>query len=456
MNDIIFDASSCAARLDRLPITSIHRKIQWIIGSAIFFDAFDVMMVALTLPILARTWHLNVAEIGAMISIGYVGQAIGALVSGWLAEKFGRIKIFQFFVVVFSLLSIASALSQNYPQMLLFRFLAGLGLGGEMPVGATYMSEFAPKKSRGRYFLFYQFMFTLGFLGSSFMGALILPHFGWRIFYAVGGLPVFLIIAIKKYCPESARWLIANGEVSDAKKIIEKLELKAWKTKKNIPNLIITNMPTNTENPQKTSFFELFSKIYLKRTLTIWIIWVTTYSIVYGAIGWVPSLLQHVYHIPLQKTLNLMFISTLVVTGCNGVSIFLIDKVGRRLWFKCVFLLVLIEFCILAWVGSRSLGAFTSLGFSAIGIIATVAFILYLYTPEIYPTRMRAIGVGCATFWMRIASIIAPLLVGHLLPVFGISGVFSFFAISAAVGLVASFFGKIVDTSGKTLEEVSP
>lgn len=173
MTDLAFSAAQCTARLDRMPITAWHKKIRLIIGSATFFDAFDALMVALTLPLLAHAWSLNVGQMGAIISIGYGGQAIGAIAAGYLSEKYGRMKIFQISVAIFSILSLASALAQNYPQMLLFRFLAGLGLGGEMPVAAAYMSEFAPRKKRGQYFLLYEFMFSLGFVGSSLIGNLI-------------------------------------------------------------------------------------------------------------------------------------------------------------------------------------------------------------------------------------------------------------------------------------------
>ena len=150
------DRYQIAARMERLPVSRWHNKMRLIVGSANFSDAFDALTVAYVLPALIPLWQLRPTEIGALISIGYAGQAIGGLLSGWLADKYGRVPVMVGNIVLFSLMSFACILAQSYAILFALRFVQGIGLGGEVPIANTYVSEFAKSKGRGRFVLMQQ------------------------------------------------------------------------------------------------------------------------------------------------------------------------------------------------------------------------------------------------------------------------------------------------------------
>src|SRR5580704_13290694 len=165
------DRYQIAARMERLPVARWHHKMRLIVGSANFSDAFDALTIAYVLPVLIPLWHLSEAEIGLLISIGYVGQVIGGVLSGWLADRHGRVRATTANVVFFSLMSFACIFAPNYAALLALRFLQGIGLGGEVPIANTYVSEFATSKGRGRFVLIQQLMFPIGLTTVALVGA---------------------------------------------------------------------------------------------------------------------------------------------------------------------------------------------------------------------------------------------------------------------------------------------
>src|ERR1700761_3792389 len=146
MNAGIADPYRIAARMEPLPLSPWHHKMRLIVGSANFSDAFDALTVAYVLPALIPLWHLHPSQIGALISIGYLGQVIGGLASGWLADRYGRVPVMIGNTVLFSLLSFACIFAHNYETLFTLRFIQGIGLGGEVPIANTYVSEWADRK----------------------------------------------------------------------------------------------------------------------------------------------------------------------------------------------------------------------------------------------------------------------------------------------------------------------
>ncbi len=143
-----------AARLERLPPSSWHRRVGLIIGSARFFDGFDAITIAYVLPVLNQLWSLTPAQTGELISLGYLGQMVGALFFGWLAQRVGRVPTAIASLVIFTATSLLCALAWNYQSLLALRFAQGLGLGGELPVLHAYINEVARSRHRGRFALF--------------------------------------------------------------------------------------------------------------------------------------------------------------------------------------------------------------------------------------------------------------------------------------------------------------
>src|SRR5215470_7345534 len=146
-------AGEVAARMERLPVTAWQIRARIIIGTATFFDAFDALSIAYILPVIVPLWKLTPPEVGFLISAGAAGQLVGALVFGWIAERYGRIKALIGAIATYAILSLACAFSWDYASLFVLRTLQGFGLGGEVPIAATYINELAKAKGRGRFVL---------------------------------------------------------------------------------------------------------------------------------------------------------------------------------------------------------------------------------------------------------------------------------------------------------------
>ena len=203
-----------------------------------------------------------------------------------------------------------------------------------------------------------------------------------------------------------------------------------------------------------TRWQELFESYYRSRTLLVWVIWASCYIIAYGLQGWIPTLYREVYHLPLQQALNYAIFSPAGSLIGSLICAFLIDTTGRRYWFTAAFFLTAAG---LIWLGT--VGAGTAFGM-LLGFMFCSAWLgsmnmtIFLYTAEIYPTRMRALGVSWGSFWLRAAATVGPLIVGFVLPRYGIKGVFLTFSVFAVIGCIAATF--MIETRRRVLEEVSP
>jgi putative MFS transporter len=206
----------------------------------------------------------------------------------------------------------------------------------------------------------------------------------------------------------------------------------------------------------KASWRDLFSGIYLPRTLAVWVMWFCTYLIVYGISGWLPTIYRTIFKLPLQQALQYSLAAT--AAGLVGAlaCAYLIDRTGRRVWFAMAFFGGAVPLFIL-WMRGTGNSAIDVMIYASLSyaMINTLALGLYLYTPEIYPTRVRAVGSGAATAWLRVASMIGPFMIGAILPQAGLGTVFLVFGIAATVGgVVAATF--TLETRGRVLEELSP
>ncbi len=160
--DTFEEQAKISARLERLPFT---RQVFWlrnIIGAATFFDGYTVLAIAYAMPVLVREWKLTPSEVGMIISFGYLGQLVGAVFFGWLAERIGRLRVLLVTILVFVSMDIACLFAWGAWSMILFRFVQGIGTGGEVPVASAYINEFIGAKRRGRFFLLYEATFLVG------------------------------------------------------------------------------------------------------------------------------------------------------------------------------------------------------------------------------------------------------------------------------------------------------
>lgn len=439
------------SRIERLPISSWHVKARVIIGIATFFDAFDALAIAFVLPVLVPLWKLTGPQIGFMISVGYLGQLVGALVFSWLAQRFGRVKAMTWSVLLFSVMSLGCAFAWDYQSLLAFRTLQGLGLGGEVPIAAVYISEITRAKGRGRFVLLYELVFPVGLVGAALLGSWVVPHLGWHYMFLVGAVPAVLALFMQRLLPESPRWLAVSGRNDDAEAAIAYIERATEKASgKPLP----TVQAVVATHQQPASWSDLFGPRYLRRTLVVWLMWFGAYLITYGLTVWLPTIYRTAFHLPLELSLQYGLITQVIGLLGTLTCALTIDYIGRRPWFSVAFAGGAIALGALWFIGATSAERVLVLVSVAFFFSSVLSIGVYLYTPELYPTRARAMGVGVATAWLRLASMIGPSVVGLMIGG-GLDNVFLAFGLIAAIACVVTALFAI-ETKGRVLEEVSP
>lgn len=441
-----------AARLERLPYSRWHITVSAFLGVAIFFDSFNSLAIAYVLPVLMRDWHIAPQSVGGLISIANLGQALGAFIFGYAAERIGRTTAARITIALYAAISLACAFTQNYDQLFWARFVEGIGLGGEIPVASTYISEILRAERRGGSFLSYQMIFPIGLLGAGVAGAALVPNLGWQSMFIIGAVPALIALVLRRYCPESPRWLASKGRLREADAIVSNIErIVSRNFTRPLPP--VTELKTKPAATQ-TRWQELFEGRYRARTFLVWVLWASSYIVSYGMQGWVPTLYREVYHLDLQTSLNYAIAAPAGSVIGSVICALLIDRTGRRYWFIAAYLFLaagLIEL----WVtgADTAVGMLLGYGFCSIWL-GSVNMSIFLYTAEIYPTRMRAMGVAWASFWLRVAATIGPLIVGFVLPRYHLGGVFLIFSVFALIGCTAAFY--MTETKRRVLEEVSP
>jgi MFS transporter, putative metabolite:H+ symporter len=440
------------ARIERLPLSAWQIRTRLIVGTATFFDAFDALAITYVLPAVAPAWKLTPAGISSLISAGFLGQLLGALVGGALAERIGRRPVIVAAVLWFGLFSFACGLAWNYESLVAMRLLQGFGLGAEVPVAATYISELARAEGRGRFVLLFELVFPIGLVAVALMGRSIVPV-GWQYLFFVGGLPALLALVMMRDLPESPRWLAARGRLVDAAAAIALIEQKVQAaTGKPLPEV---KAAPRTVIAKRGAWTELFSDTCRRRTLVIWAAWFATYFVNYGLTTWLPTIYRTLFKLSLEDALNYALISQAIGLFTSFSCAMLIDRVGRRVWFALAFAGAAAALLTLWWIGPSSAERILVFAILTNLCVSTLSLALYLYTAELYPTRIRALGTATGTAWLRIASILGPQVFGNTVGSGSIGAAFLVFGLVAlgACVVVALF---ATETKGRVLEEISP
>ena len=407
------------ARLERLPTSWWQVKARIIVGVATFFDTFDALAIASILPVIVPLWKLSPPQIWS--------------------------------IALFGIMSLVCALAWDYNSLLVFRTIQGIGLGGEVPVAAVFISELAKAQGRGRFVLLYELVFPIGLVAASLVGLWVVPHLGWQYMFVIGALPALLTLVLRSLLPESPRWLAVRGRDAEAQAAMTLIETETQKaTGRPLP----PPKPVVSTLAKPASLTDLFGPLYLRRTLVVWVIWFSSYFVNYGLSIWLPTVYRTVFKLPLDVSLRYGLITQ--AAGLLGTLIcaLAIDHVGRRLWFALSFAAAAIALAALALFPAPTAEQVLACMTVAYFLISTINIGVYLSTPELYPTRVRALGVGAATAWLRFASMIGPTVVGMMLAG-GLPSVFVTFAIVAAIAAVTTGLFAI-ETKGRVLEEASP
>jgi putative MFS transporter len=255
--------------------------------------------------------------------------------------------------------------------------------------------------------------------------------------------------------PESPRWLIARGRLAAADAVVRRLEAASDKpgAAATVPPAV--TLPAQVEIPahSRGKWSELLSPDYRSRTLIVWVLWASAYLVANSLNNWMPTLYTTVYHLDLPQALRAASMTNVAQVGLVLICALVIDRTGRKYWMMGAFGCGAVMLGVLALGGTQEVSWVVVFSTLSYGLIGSIAAVVYLYTPEIYPTRIRAIGTGVATSWLRIASAIGPTLIGFMLAKGGVDSVFLMFAVVAIIGLIAAT--RMIETRNLRLEEIS-
>ncbi len=431
--------------LESQPLRRFHYILLSLACLVYGLTAMNVMLIAVTLYPIAQEWGLDKAAAGLLASFGYVGMFLGALSSGFIADKVGRKFTMIMMVLIGSIFTGLCSIAPSYEVMAIFRLIAGFGLGGTLPLPGVYMSEYPPARYRGRFVGVVETSWVYGAILSVLFGYVWIPQYGWRMAFNAAYIPLILIPPLLLYLPESIRFLERKNRIEEIKSIFKKFRLV-----EEAERLELKPQPVS-----RISLRRLFSKGYLGRTLILWMLWAALVYTYHGIFIWLPSIYASPrFGLTIVKSLEWVLIVTLVQVPGYYSAALLLDKVGRKpilafylavAGIACLFLsiaqdvsLILLYSCVISFF---NLGAWAG---------------LYTYTPELYPTELRGRGSGAAASIGRLAGILAPYLTGYLM---GVSGGEVFYAfivfalVHLAAGVITGVFGE--ETKGRRLEEIS-
>jgi MFS transporter, putative metabolite:H+ symporter len=433
-------------RIDSLPLSRVHWRIVAVCGLGWLFDAMDAGIIAFVLAILMKKWNLTAGQVGAIASIGLVGMFVGALLSGLLADRIGRKYLFQATLLIFSIATGLCGLATGFVSLMVLRFLVGFGLGGELPVASTLVTEFSPVQHRGRLLVILESFWAFGWTAAAIIAFLIIPKFenGWKIAFFIGFLPAFYTFYLRKSIPESARYLQSKGKTEEARNVVR------WLEKESGVETAVLDQEGNLASP-KVPLNELWKGKYVRRTLMLWILWFAMVYSYYGIFTWLPSLLVSSGH-EVVKSFRYVLIITLAQIPGYFTAALLVDRIGR----KATLVPFLFGCAIAAFLfGNAGTGGEIILYGSLISFFNLGAWgVVYTYTPELYATTMRGTGAGTAAAVGRLGGIIAPIVVGKILAAgLGQQRVFAQFAAVIVAGAIAvSILGE--ETKRRSLEEI--
>lgn len=354
-----------------------HRTLLWAAGGAWLFDAMDVGLLSFVIAALAKEWQLNSSQMGLIGSISSVGMAIGAVVFGILADKIGRKNSLLCSLLLFSIGNGISAFSTSLSLFLVLRLLVGAGLGGELPVASTLISENTPAETRGRAVVLLESFWAAGWLVASLLAYFVIPTWGWRVVLLITSLPAVYTLILRKHIKQEHEPQLINRKI-----------------------LLGQRLAT------------LWSETYRRRTIMLWLVWFLVVFSYYGMFLWLPSVMV-LKGFSLVHSFEYVLIMTLAQLPGYFVAAWLIEKWGRKL--------VLGTFLIGTAVSALAFGTANSVGLLILAG-ALLSFFnlgawgaLYAYTPEQYPTAVRGSGSGLAAAVGRIGGIVGPLMVGTLI-----------------------------------------
>jgi MFS transporter, putative metabolite:H+ symporter len=445
-----------AARLNRLPITRTHRVAVAVVGLGLFFDVYEIFLAGTLSAVLRQDFGLGADQLKAVLASAFVGQFLGAILLGRLADRVGRRRAFLLNIAIYSGFSVVCGLAPNAEILIAARFLAGVGIGAELALADTYLSDLLPARHRGRYVAV---AYTISFLGvpaCGFLARWLVPLSplgieGWRWMFLLGGIGAALVWIARRGLPESPRWLEAVGRTDEGVGIVERMEEEALRS---LPHGETLPPPRLDEAPvsgDRLPFRLLFRPPYARRTMMLWVLNVLEVFGYYG-FGALAPLILVAKGYSIVTSLTFASLTYIGYPVGSALSLPIIERFERK-W-------------LLVW-SALGMGAFgLAFGYSTSSTTIIVAGFCYtlvsnifsnafhVYQAELYPTRARATASGAAYAMSRLSTAALPYILIPVLDTHGSGAVFA--VVAAALVLLALDVGLFGPrTTGRSLEEVN-
>jgi MFS transporter, putative metabolite:H+ symporter len=410
-------AVNAGARLDRLPISSFHYRIFGLVGAGMFFDGYDLYVAGGMLASVIQTKFSTVPQNLQFISLTFVGMTLGALITGFVGDKMGRRFTYQINLLIFGLASLAAAFAQDMTQLIACRFVQGLGLGAEIVVGYSTLTEFVPPKTRGRWLSMMAFLVVAGFPVTALLGYLIIPTWGWRPMFVIAAAGSLIVWYLRKNLPESPRWLEAQGRSEEAESLMQAIESEAASGKPLPPVAVPAPVP-------QVAATDMLKPPLLQRLIVgCWVL-ITINTLIFGFVIFLPQFFLRQGLTITNSLAYTLVLSAASLVGC-AIGAYSSDALGRRFSIIGASIVTIVAGFIYARFDAASDPAIVlTIGFILIVAIYVQTAILFgVYTPELFPTeiRLRANGI-CNTFG-RGATVVSPFIVGSLMASYNLPGV---------------------------------
>ncbi len=437
---------NAGARLDRLPISSFHRRIMWLIGAGMFFDGFNIYIGATVLGAALKSGFSTLGQNAEFVSLTFVGMMIGSFVTGFLGDRYGRRFTYQANLAIFGFASIAAAFAPSMNVLILIQFIIGLGLGAENVVGYSTLTEFVPPQSRGKWLGFMTVFVVTGLPVAALLGTLIVPRFGWRAMFVIGGIGALIVWYLRKALPESPRWLESVGRNEQAEALLVAIEREVAAQHSPLPEPRILPLAKHSRD-----LSSLLSPSILPRMIVGAVTLIVINTLIYGFVTWLPTFFVQ-QGLSIAKSFRYSLIMALGAPLGSAIGAFTADYWGRKPTIVGASLVTILIGSFYPFITNPAI--LMVVGFSLIvPIYVLVALLFAIYIPELFPTEIRLRAAGICNTFGRGAIIFTPFIVVALFKTHGVGGVLVFM-IALLIVQIAVVLALGVEPKKRRLEEI--
>jgi MFS transporter, putative metabolite:H+ symporter len=438
------------ARLDRLPSFGLLPLVFVVVGAAYFFTFYDITAIGVTLPVLEQRFGLTGADLALPVTTNLFAYIVGAYALSSVADYIGRRRALAIAVLLLSVGSILTALSWDLMSLSAFRAVTGLGMGAEIALAATIMTELSPPRLRGRGVALNVFWGGVGLAAAPWIGLGLItwlpPDIGWRVVFALGALAVLVLVFLRdRWVPESPRWLVLHGQPERAEALMARMEAHVRAKGADLPE------PRTAEAEANLTTFptwELLRPPYLSRVLVVFFYWFFTYMAAYAYLAYLPTLLEEM---GVGESLLYSAIGDLGFLIGGGLAVLVIDRWNRKHSAAAAGVVGMIGITLIA-VSNGPLLLIVGALLAGVWIMAPA--LGYAYTSEVFPTRARASGMSIGDGLGHLGGAVQPYIVVAALAAFGARGTFGLMVAMIAVAAAIILFGGI-RTAGDRLTELA-